>query len=92
MSWHDAYWFVAATLAIYYRKDLIGSFKNTPGGFSARKLTAFAFTACALYLQWKHSTPENVATLVLIDASAALLCLGIVTMAELVKLRHGGKE
>lgn len=71
---------------------LIASFENAPGGFSARKLTAFAFTVCALYLQWRHSTPENVATLVLIDASAALLCLGIVTMAELVKLRHGNKE
>lgn len=73
-------------------KKLLASFENSPGGFSARKLTAFAFTACALYLQWKHSTPDNVPTLVLIDASAALLCLGIVTMAELVKLRHGNKE
>ena len=71
---------------------LLASFENAPGGFSARKLTAFAFTACALYLQWKHSTPDNVPTLVLIDASAALLCLGIITMAELVKLRHGNKE
>jgi hypothetical protein len=73
-------------------KKLIASFENAPGGFSARKLTAFAFTVSALYLQWKHSTPDNVPTLVLIDASTALLSLGIVTMAELVKLRHGGKE
>lgn len=73
-------------------KKILASFENAPGGFSARKLTAFAFTVCALYLQWKHSTPDNVPTLVLIDASAALLCLGIITMAELVKLRHGNKE
>lgn len=67
----------------------IASFENAPGGFSARKLTAFAFAACALFLQWKHATPENTPTLVLIDASTALLCLGIVTAAELVKLRSG---
>ena len=72
-------------------KDFFASFKNAPGGFSARKLTAFAFAACALFLQWKHATPETVPTLVLIDASTALLCLGIVTAAELIKLR-GGKD
>ena len=72
-------------------EKLIASFENAPGGFSARKLTAFAFAACAIFLQWKHATPETVPTLVLIDASTALLCLGIVTAAELIKLR-GGKD
>ena len=72
-------------------KKLLASFENAPGGFSARKLTAFAFAACAIFLQWKHATPETVPTLVLIDASTALLCLGIVTAAELIKLR-GGKD
>ena len=72
-------------------KKLIASFENAPGGWSARKLTAFAFAACAIFLQWKHATPETVPTLVLIDASTALLCLGIVTAAELIKLR-GGKD
>jgi hypothetical protein len=70
---------------------ILASFENAPGGFSARKLTAFAFAACAIFLQWKHATPETVPTLVLIDASTALLCLGIVTAAELIKLR-GGKD
>jgi hypothetical protein len=72
-------------------EKLLASFENTPGGFSARKLTAFAFAACAIFLQWKHATPETVPTLVLIDAGTALLCLGIVTAAELIKLR-GGKD
>jgi hypothetical protein len=72
-------------------EKLLASFENAPGGFSARKLTAFAFAACAIFLQWKHATPETVPTLVLIDASTALLCLGIVTAAELIKLR-GGKD
>jgi hypothetical protein len=72
-------------------KKILASFENAPGGFSARKLTAFAFAACAIFLQWKHATPETVPTLVLIDASTALLCLGIVTAAELIKLR-GGKD
>ena len=70
---------------------ILASFENAPGGWSARKLTAFAFAACAIFLQWKHATPETVPTLVLIDASTALLCLGIVTAAELIKLR-GGKD
>lgn len=68
---------------------LLASFENSPGGFSARKLTAFAFAACAVYLQWKHANAENVPTLVLIDAATALLCLGIVTAAELIRLRGG---
>lgn len=70
-------------------KKLLASFENAPGGFSARKLTAFAFATCAVYLQWNHANAENVPTLVLIDAATALLCLGIVTAAELIKLRGG---
>lgn len=68
---------------------LIASFENAPGGFSARKLTAFALTITAIVMQWKHATPENVQGLVLIDVSVALLSLGIITAAELVKLRSG---
>ena len=68
---------------------LLASFENSPGGLSARKLTAFALTACAVVMQWKHATPENVQGLVLIDTAVALLCLGIITAAELVKIRSG---
>lgn len=73
-------------------KKLLASFENSPGGFSARKLTAFAFAACAVYLQWNNANADNVPTLVLIDAATALLCLGIVTAAELIKLRGGSNS
>lgn len=79
---------------LFYRsmswlEKLLASLENSPGGWSARKLTAFALTITAIALQWRNATPENTPTLVLIDTATALLCLGIITAAELVKLRSG---
>lgn len=72
-------------------KDLIDSFRNRPGGFSARKLTAFAFVLFAGYIHLRYLTPETAIAALLIDAVTALLALGIITAENVIKLRHGEK-
>lgn len=73
-------------------EKLIASFENAPGGFSARKLTAFAFVVFAAYIHWIHLRPETAVAALLIDAVTALLALGIITAEQVIKMRHGSGE
>jgi hypothetical protein len=70
---------------------LLASFRNEPGGASARKLTAFAFMLCVGWVHLKWVNHENAIAALIIDVSAALLSLSIVTAENLIRLRHGGK-
>ena len=70
---------------------LLASFRNEPGGASARKLTAFAFMLCVAWVHLKWVNHENAIAALIIDVSAALLSLSIVTAENLIRLRHGGK-
>lgn len=71
-------------------KDLFSSFNNEPSGFSARKLSAFfGVVIVSGYITFKHSGPSNVVDLVLIWLSFAMLCLGLITVGQLIELRTG---
>jgi hypothetical protein len=70
---------------------LLASFRNEPGGASARKLTAFAFMLCVGWIHLKYVNHENAIAALIIDVSAALLSLSIITAENLIRLRHGGK-
>jgi hypothetical protein len=70
---------------------LLASFRNEPGGASARKLTAFAFMLCVGWIHLKWVNHDNAIAALIIDVSAALLSLSIVTAENLIRLRHGGK-
>jgi hypothetical protein len=72
-------------------KFILASFSNEPGGASARKLTAFAFMLCVAWVHLKWVNHENAIAALVIDVSAALLSLSIVTAENLIRLRHGGK-
>jgi hypothetical protein len=72
-------------------KFILASFRNEPGGASARKLTAFAFMLCVGWVHLKWVNHENAIAALIIDVSAALLSLSIVTAENLIRLRHGGK-
>jgi hypothetical protein len=72
-------------------KFIFASFRNEPGGASARKLTAFAFMLCVAWVHLKWVNHENAIAALVIDVSAALLSLSIVTAENLIRLRHGGK-
>lgn len=70
--------------------DLVASFNTEPGGFSARKLSAFfAVVIVAGSITHMHANPSNVEALVLIWLCFAMLCLGLITVAQLVELRTG---
>lgn len=72
-----------------YQK-LIKSFDNEPGGFSARKASAFvAVVAASLPMTYKYTDSDNLADIILIWLGFALLCLGIVTAEQIVKIRQG---
>lgn len=74
-----------------YIDKVLASFENSPGGFSARKLTAFAFMLCVAWVHLKWVNHENAIAALVIDVSAALLSLSIITAENLIRLRHGGK-
>jgi hypothetical protein len=70
--------------------DLWASFNTETGGASARKLSAFvAVVMVAGVITHKHATDQNTVELVIVWLSFALLCLGLVTMSQLVELRTG---
>lgn len=72
--------------------DLYGSFKNEPGGFSARKCTAFASVCVAAYMTYLHTNAHNMATVVFIWLTVALLCLGIITAEHVIRYKHGNSN
>jgi hypothetical protein len=68
---------------------LYESFKNSPDGFSARKLTAFLCVAVAAYETYKHTNDTNITTVIMIWLTAGFLCLGIITMEQVTNLKNG---
>jgi len=68
-------------------KWLAGSFESGPHGASARKLTAFA---CIMFAGYCHQfvTKETASTFLVIDLSACLVALGIVTMEQIIRLKN----
>lgn len=72
---------------------LIGSFTNVRGDkFSARKLTAFAFVVMIAYVHKFALTADNAHYFLLADMSGALLCLGLVTAANLIEFKNGKQD
>ena len=68
--------------------NIIDSFHNSPGGFSARKLSAFAAVCIASIITCYYADAENVVTLVLLWLVFALLCLGIITAEHIIRFRN----
>lgn len=72
--------------------NLILSFSNEDGGFSARKLSAFAAIVIAYLLSLKYSDNTNIVEINLSWLAFALLCLGIVTIEQIIKFKNGKEE
>ena len=72
-------------------KFILASFRNEPGGASARKLTAFAFMLCVAWVHLKWVNHENAMTALKIDVAAALLSLSIITADKIIRILHGRK-
>ncbi len=69
--------------------SLIDSFSTGDGGFSARKLSAFAGVATCVYVTLKYIEVQYLAEVLTIWLAFALLCMGIVTIEQIIKLKNG---
>jgi len=72
-------------------KRLISSLDTTPGGLSGRKLTALYSVIVAAFVT--YTLPADAKLYALYSWQAlALLCLGIVTVEQIIKIKNGGKD
>jgi len=69
---------------------IIASFDNSQDGFSARKLSAFAGVSVGVIITFKYIEPQYLIEALIVWLCFALLCLGIVTMEQVIKLKNGG--
>lgn len=74
--------------------DYFGSiFDNYSQGASMRKILAFLTGAIfAGYLHYKWVDKENAFNFLVADLACALLCLGIITMEQVIKLKNGQSD
>ncbi len=83
-------WPVIIFVIMFYlrnKKDIIGSFYNGEGGFSARKLTAFfsVVVAAKLSVLIMASKPNN--ELIYAWLTFGAFCLGIVTAQQVIDFK-----
>lgn len=71
---------------------IAASFDTHSKGASARKLTAFSIMLCVGYCHIRFVDSSNVVEVLIIDLCGVLLCLGIVTAEQVIKLRNGNNE
>jgi hypothetical protein len=69
--------------------NLLDSFSNSQAGFSARKLSSFAFMILAYFIHWEFCTKDNAYDFLLVDLAMVLLLLGIVTVQNLIEFKNG---
>jgi len=70
-------------------KNLIDSLKNDSTGFSGRKLSAFVGVLTAIYLTIFKIPLENQLDALMVWLSFSLLCLGIVTVQNVIEFKNG---
>lgn len=71
-------------------ENVLNSLNTDKPGFSARKLSAFAAVMVSMYITIKHSTDTNVDTLIMTWLTFSLLCMGLITFAQLAQFKNGG--
>jgi hypothetical protein len=69
-------------------KNLIDSLKNK-GEFSGRKLSAFVGVLTAIYITIFKIPLENQLETLMVWLSFSLLCLGIVTVQNVIEFKNG---
>lgn len=69
-------------------KNLLLSLKVGEGGFSGRKLSAFFSVILCGAITYQYIKVEYLTEVLMVWLSFALLCLGIVTIEQIIKLKH----
>lgn len=72
--------------------NLLKSFTTDSGGFSARKLSAFAGVLTAIYVTLVLLPKTEQINALYAWLCFALLCLGIVTFEQIIRLKEGNKD
>lgn len=73
-------------------KNLLNSFKNDKVGYSGRKLSAFIGVATAIYLTIFKIPLEHQLDALMVWLSFSLLCLGIVTVQNVIEFKNGSNK
>lgn len=74
------------------KKDLLNSFKNDTTGYSGRKLSAFIGVVTAIYLTIFKVPEEHQLDSLVVWLSFSLLCLGIVTVQNIIEFKNGSNK
>jgi surfactin synthase thioesterase subunit len=74
---------------IDFLSKLIKSFDNSKDGLSARKLSAFAGVCMGAIITFKYVEGQYLVEVLAIWLIFALLCLGIITMEQVINLKNG---
>ncbi len=69
--------------------NLIKSFTTDSEGFSARKLSAFVGVLTAIYITVKELPQETLLHALYAWLAFVLVCLGIVTIEQIIRLKEG---
>ena len=72
--------------------NLLSSFDNDTIGFSARKLSGFFAVLVAIYITIKKVSEINVENLTIIWLTFAAICLGMITIQQVIEFKNGGKK
>lgn len=72
--------------------NLVATFNTQPGGFSARKLTAFITMVSIIYLHISYVDTINVVSVLAYDMLFVLLLFGIVTFDQLYKFKNNQSD
>jgi uncharacterized membrane protein HdeD (DUF308 family) len=70
-------------------KNLIDSLKNNSNGFSGRKLSALVGVLTGVYLTIFKIPLENQLESLMVWLAFSLLCLGIVTVQNVIEFKNG---
>ncbi len=71
---------------------IILSFENSKDGFSGRKLSAFAGVMMAVAVTLFYLAEKDMLSALYAWLLFALICLGIVTIGNLIELKNGKKD
>ena len=73
--------------------DFVKSFDNNPNtGLSARKLSACASVCIAGYVTIHYCNPEVLTGVLQAWLAFALLCLSVITLEQIIKLKSGSSN
>lgn len=76
------------TFIIKIFENLLNSFNTGTGGYSGRKLSACFAVITSGVITYQYMKPEYLAECLVIWLAFALLCLGIVTIEQIIKLKN----